>query len=495
MTHSETHHQERPRVERPVRTRGRNPLIAVAALLGFTSSAVTFMLTPLLPVLQREFHLTVGDVAWVLTLLLIGGGVSTILLPRLADVLGDRGAATLGAALLAAGMLVPGISHTFPAMLIGAAVMGLGSAAGQLGVGVLRRHLAGSSVHTAVIVSQVAQAVGAGVGLVAGGLALSRVSMQDFFLGATVVYVVVGICVWAVIPSSSRDAAAAFGIGNVIGLVAWIVLLLYGIKTAGSDGISSAKAIGFAAAGLGGGAVWVTLEKRSKTPVFHLALLRSGTVARTVVAGFTIGMAIQSVTFLIPFYVQTPSAAGYGLGYDALDTGLLLLPYSLLGALAGIGAGVLGARTRPLLVAGVGATCHCAAALTLILAMSGGASVASFLVAACVYGVGSGLVGVGLFSSIQSSVRAELTGMGIGMIGIIMTISGALGPAIYSSILQSKSVAAIPGVPAEDRFRICLLVAGCCDVLVAFICYSARRGRVPASAQPSVGAPADQLTS
>ncbi|MEU6849763.1 MFS transporter [Actinacidiphila alni] len=491
MTHSEAQKQEQERrpVDRPVATRGRNPLIAVAALLGFTSSAVTFMLTPLLPVLQREFHLSVGDVAWVLTLLLIGGGVSTILLPRLADVLGDRGAATLGAALLATGMVIPGISHTFPAMLIGAAVMGLGSAAGQLGVGVLRRHLAGSSVHTAVIVSQVAQAVGAGVGLVAGGLALSHVSMQDFFLGATVVYIAVGICAWAVIPSGRRAGTAAFGIGNVVGLVAWIILLLYGIKTAGSDGVTSAKAIGFTAAGLAGAAVWVTLEKRSKAPVFHLALLKSGTVSRTVVAGFTIGMAIQSVIFLIPFYVQTPAAAGYGLGYDALDTGLLLLPYSLLGAMAGIAAGIVGARTRPLLVAGVGASCHCLAALILILNMSGGASAAAFVGVACVYGVGGGLVGVGLFSSIQSCVREELTGMGIGMIGIIMTISGALGPAVYSSILQSKSVAALPGVPAEDRFRICLAVAGACDLLVAFICYSARRGRVPAVPvpQPSVG--------
>lgn len=471
---------DRPPTEQFVSSRGRVPLIAVTVVIGFTAAAVTFMLSPLLPVLLRDFQLTVGDVAWVFTALLIGSGVSTILLPRLADVLGDRTATALGLVFLAIGAAIPGAVHTYPALLAGASVMGVGAATGQLGVGVLRRHLPGESVRTAVVVTQFAQASGSGVGLVAGGIALSHISMQQFFLSAMGVYLVVAVLAWLVIPSSPRDRTVVFGVGNVVGLVAWLVLLLYGINTAGSEGITSPKAIGFAVAGLAGAAVWAVLEKRSKAPVFDLALIRSGTVARTMLAGLTIGMAIQSVTFLIPFYVQTPNAVGYGFGYDALSTGLILLPYSVVGAVAGIAGGVIAARTRPLVVAGIGAVCHAVAALVLITSMPG-ASATSFFVAACVYGVGSGMVGVGLFASMQSCVPQSLTGMGTSMVGIIVTISGALGPAIYSTILQSRSLAAAPGVPAEDRYQICLAVAIVCDVLVAAICLTARRKAAPAS--------------
>ncbi|WP_432992501.1 MFS transporter [Dactylosporangium sp. CA-233914] len=471
-----------PRPETHSQTRGRGPLIAVTALIGFSASAVMFMLTPLLPVLQQEFDLSVGDVAWVLTLLLLGGGVSTILLPRSADVLGDRGAATLGAAILALGTAIPGVFGTYPALLAGAATMGLGAATGQVGVGTLRRHLRGAATRTAVTVSQVAQALGAGAGLVAGGLSLSHISMQEFFLGATGVYAVVALLAWAVIPGSERDRSARFAIVNLTGLVAWIVALLYGIKSAAAEGLTEPKAIGFAALGIAGAVAWTFLESRAASPVFNLALLRSGTVARTVLAGFTIGMAIQSVTFLIPFYVQMPATAGYGFGYDALDTGLLLLPYSILGALGGIVGGLLAARTRPLLVAGVGAICHATAAAFLITGISGGSS---FVLAASIYGIGGGLVGVGLFGSIQNAVPRELAGMGTSMIGIILTISGALGPAVYSSILQSKSVAGLPGVPTENRFLICFAVAGICDLVVAVVCMTARRGSVLA-AQPAV---------
>ncbi|MFD4640776.1 MFS transporter [Lentzea sp. NPDC058436] len=473
MAHSAEQY-DTPVAEQFVPARGRGPLIAVTIVTGFTAAAVTFMLSPLLPVLLRDFQLTVGDVAWVFTALLIGSGVSTILLPRLADVLGDRVATTLGALFLAVGTAVPGVVHTYPALLIGASVMGVGAATGQLGVGVLRRHLPGESVRTAVVVTQFAQASGAGIGLVAGGVALSHISMQQFFLSAMGCYLVVALLAWLVIPSSSRDRTVGFGVGNVVGLVAWMVVLLYGINTAGSEGITSLKAIGFAVAGLAGAGIWAVLEKRSKAPVFDLALLRSGTVARTMLAGLTIGMAIQSVTFLIPFYVQTPHAVGYGLDYDALHTGLILLPYSVVGAVAGIVGGVIAARTRPLAVAGIGAVCHAIAALWLITSMPD-ASATAFFVAACVYGVGSGMVGVGLFASMQSCVPPSLTGMGTSMVGIIVTISGSLGPAIYSTILQSKSLAAAPGVPAEDRYQLCLLVAGVCDVVVAAICLTARR--------------------
>ncbi|WP_236794744.1 MFS transporter [Amycolatopsis sp. GM8] len=464
-----------PKLDHPARTqgatRGRGPLIAVTAIIGFSASAVMFMLTPLLPVLQQEFHLSVGDIAWVLTLLLIGGGVSTILLPRSADVLGDRGAATLGTVLLAIGAAIPGIFGTYPALLAGAGIMGLGTAASQVGVGTLRRHLGEASIRTAVTVTQVAQAVGAGVGLVAGGLSLSHLSMQGFFLGATVVYAVVTLLAWVVIPSGARVRSAGFGIGNLAVLVAWIVALLYGIKSAAADGITEPKALGFGAAGLAGAAVWIFLESRSSSPVFKLELLKSPTVARTVLAGFTIGLAIQSVTFLIPFYVQMSARSGYGFGYDALDTGLVLLPYSILGAVGGVAGGLLIARTRPLLIAGFGAICHATAAAVFITTISGAGSV---VVAASIYGVGGGLVGVGLFGAIQKSVPRELAGMGTSMIGIILTISGALGPAVYSSILQAKSVAGLPGVPAQSQFFICFAVAGICDLVVAAVCLTAR---------------------
>ena len=252
---------------------------------------------------------------------------------------------------------------------------------------------------------------------------------------------------------------------NLIGLVLWLVPLLYGVKKAAANGIQLVP-LAFVGLGILGAAVWVQFERRASSPVLKLSLLRSSLVVKTVIAGFTMGLAIQAVTFLIPFYVQTPELVGYGFGYDALDTGLILLPYSLVGAVFGTISGYFVARGRALTVIGIGALCHAAASLYLMFNL---AHASSFLVAAIIYGVGSGLVGVGLFGAMQSAVPQELAGMGVSMVGIIMMISGALGSAIYSGVLQSKSVANMPGVPTSDRFVLCMVIALVCDLSLIHI--------------------------
>lgn len=103
-------------------------------------------------------------------------------------------------------------------------------------------------------------------------------------------------------------------------------------------------------------------------------------------------------------------------------------------------------------------------------------SMSLLIVARAVQGVGGGM----LLPTGQTILAREA---GPGRLGRVMSVVGIpsmLGP-------LSKSVTAFPGVPAEDRFRICLAVAGVCDVLVALVCFSARHGRALAAAQPAVG--------
>jgi MFS family permease len=450
------------------------PLISIAAVMAFTAGAVSFLLAPLLPAIQREFDISVGDAAWVFTLLLIGSGVSVVMLPRLSDALGDRVAATLGAGALATGAFIPGVLTSYPALLVGVMIMGLGAATGQLGVGVLRRHLPGGSIRTAVTVTQVSAGLGSGAGLLVGGLALEEVSIEAFFLSVAALFVIVAASAWLIIPSSPRVPAAQFGIVDLVGLVLWVVPLLYGIKAAAASGFHL-DSIMFIVVGAAGAAAWIQLERRSSAPVLKLSLLKTPLVAKTVIAGFTLGLAIQAVAFLIPFFVQaSPEAAGYGFGYSVLRSGLVLLPYSLVGAIFGAIGGYYVGRGRALTVTGVGAACHAAAGTFLMLNL---AHPSAFVVAAVIYGIGSGLAGVGLIGAMQTAVPAELTGMGVSMVGFIMMISGALGSAVYSGILQSKSVVGMPGVPALDRFVLCFVIACICDVLVAALCLWSRRGK------------------
>ncbi|GAA1852597.1 MFS transporter [Pseudonocardia ailaonensis] len=457
-------------------------LVVFTAVMTFAAGAVSYMLAPLLPVLQRDYSLSLGEVALVFTLIVLGGGVSVVLLPRSADALGDRGAAALGTGLMTAGTLVAGAVQTYPALLVGASLMGLGAATSQIGVGILRRHLPGTSVRTAVTVTQVAHALGGGAGLIAGGIALSYVDMRGFFFSAAAIYALIGVFAMVMIPRSPRNPDTRFGAADLVGLVVWVVALLYGIKLASSSGFLQPLSIVLLVVGLLGGAAWLRFERRSAAPVLHLDLLRSPVVAKTVVAGISIGMAIQAVTFLIPFYVQrSPDTAGFGFGFTVLDTGLVLLPYALAAAVSSVVAGTFISRGRPLFIAGVGAACHAVAGLTLALNL---AHLPAFVVAAVVYGIGSGMVAVGLFGSVQSAVPEKLAGMGTSMVGIVLTISGSLGPAIYSAVLQASATAGPAAGPSPRGFVVCFVIALCVDLAVALLCVLHRYRATPATPAP-----------
>ncbi|WP_225804820.1 MFS transporter, partial [Streptomyces sp. NK15101] len=164
----------------------RAVLIAIGALLVTLTNAVVFVLPPLLPVIQEQYGLaTVAETTWLYTALTLGGGAGFILLPRLADVYGDRKASVVASALLTLGALVPAVGDSYPTLLAGCAFMGFGGAAQLLPLGFLRRNLGERGITIGVAVLVVATGLGIVVGMIGGGLIVENLSLQRFFVVLT----------------------------------------------------------------------------------------------------------------------------------------------------------------------------------------------------------------------------------------------------------------------------------------------------------------------
>ena len=89
------------------------------------------------------------------------------------------------------------------------------------------------------------------------------------------------------------------------------------------------------------------LERRTAFPLVDLRLAGRGPVLAangTMLAG---GLGMYLLLTLITRYAQTPPAAGYGLGLSTFVAGLILVPFSALGFVAG--------RLSPLLGRSLGA--------------------------------------------------------------------------------------------------------------------------------------------
>ena len=81
--------------------------------------------------------------------------------------------------------------------------------------------------------------------------------------------------------------------------------------------------------------LWGLVELRSSSPMVDMRMLAHRPVLLTNIATMISGFALFSCFVLVPTFVETPSAHGYGFGASATKAGLFLLPSSVAMLFAG----------------------------------------------------------------------------------------------------------------------------------------------------------------
>ncbi|WP_063012795.1 MFS transporter [Nocardia kruczakiae] len=419
----------------------RGVLIGVGALLVTLTNAIIFVLPPLLPIIQAQYGLaTVSETTWIYTVLTLGGGAGFILLPRLADVFGDRNATVFAAGCLTLGALVPALGDSYPALLIGAALMGIGGAAQLLPLGFLRRNLADNGVATAVKVLVVATGIGIVVGMIGGGLIVEDLSLRSFFCILTAAFAVTTVVSFVVIPHSPpAEPSGRIGALGTVWMIAWVAALLLAL-TQGL--VWGAGALIPLAAGVVGGALWVRVERRSSAAVFDVAMLKAPFVAAASVSITLFAAVNAAFLLLLSTYSQVdpdslaPSDA-YGLGLSALHTGLLMVPFAVLFRVGGRVAEGPIAKGHAARVFVVGALICVAGLAWLALAHD---RPWQYLVGAGVIGLGCSMGYAAGFTVVQIAVPEEKAGMAAGVAGTSMAVGFAFGTALITGVLSASVV-------------------------------------------------------
>ncbi|MFD6065179.1 MFS transporter [Rhodococcus wratislaviensis] len=438
-----------PVVDLPEETNNRSLIIAVSALLGILGNGVFVMLTPLLPLMQGEYNLDLTETTWVFTALTLATATSYVIFPRLADIYGDRLSAASCGVLMLMGALLPAMVKSYPALLIGATLLGLGGAAQVLNIGILRRHLTGDALVVAVTVAVIASGIGAGAGFLVGGLALQSVTIVAFFYIMAGIFALSTIAIIAIVPSTRTPSDARVGVLGTVWLIGWITILLLGLSMAPSWGYTDPMVITLVVVGLLLAAFWVLAERRSSAAVFDLSLLKIRSVSAGFGGGVLSGAVLSNTLLLVSYYVQTPAEYGYGFGLDALGTGIVFVPFAVMmvvgGYIGGIGVDrglAMGVSITGALVAGLGS-------LWFVL---GHGEQWEFFIGTGLVGLGIGFSYAGIFALPQLVLSEEKAGMGAGLVGTGMIIGTSVGSALVTGILSSSSVEGAPGIPQASNF-------------------------------------------
>ncbi|NMN95886.1 MFS transporter [Antrihabitans stalactiti] len=416
-------------------------LVGVGALLIVLTNAVIFILPPLLPIIQAQYGLaTVAETTWLYTALTLGGGAGFILLPRLADLHGDRNASVAAAAFLTVGALVPAVGDSYPTLLVGCILMGFGGAAQLLPLGFLRRNLGDDGITVGVAVLVIATGVGIVVGMIGGGFIVETLSLRSFFILLTVVCAATTIACYVTIPHAPpAERAGRIGALGTVWMIAWVAAILLTLTQGLVWGTAALVPL---LIGVVGGIAWVRVERRSTSAVFDVALMKAPLVTASCLCIALFAAVNSAFLLLLSTYAQIvpsdlrPSDA-YGLGLSALQTGLLMAPFAVAFLIRGTVLDRALANGRGVQVFVIGALI-CASGLVWL-------AVAhdrqwQYLIGAAVIGLGTRIGYAAGFTVVQMAVPEEKAGMAAGVAGTSMAVGFAFGTALISGDLSASLV-------------------------------------------------------
>ncbi|GII94126.1 MFS transporter [Sinosporangium siamense] len=399
-------------------------LLALAASV-FSYALMQTTVVPAVGLLQRELDTTPGWASWIISGFLLSSAVLTPLFGRMGDLYGKRRVLLAVLITYFAGMAGAVAAQDIGQLIAARIVQGVALAAVPLSMAILRETMPRERMAFAFGLISGIVGVGAGVGLVVGGLLADHLSWRWLFgLGALLTLVSL-VLVVRFVPESTHTAKGRLDLPGAVLLGAGLVSLLLAL-TQRQAWLGMAAVLFFV--------VLVLVERRKDDALIDLAELTDRPMLATHALAFLFGASSYFLYLGLPAYAQLePGTSGVGFGATVTVSGLLMLPGTLILLPAGTAVGKLAERFGPRWPAVLG---FAIAALGSVLLSLAHASVWEHLVFYTVVGAGSGLVMATLPKLIGDLVPLTRTGVANGLNNLARTVGGVVGSGLAAAVLS-----------------------------------------------------------
>jgi EmrB/QacA subfamily drug resistance transporter len=398
-----------------------------------------------LPSIQKDLHLTEGNLQWIVNAYTLVFGGFLLLGGRLGDLLGRKRLFLIGLVVFTGASLLDGLA-TSEGMLIGArALQGLGAALiSPAALSIISTTFAEGKERARALGVWAAIAIGgSAVGLILGGVLTQYFSWPWIFFVNVPVGVAAFFLSLRLVPES-RDALArqSYDVAGAVTVTGGLMALVYAIVDAQSAGWGSAKTLGFFALAAVLLASFVVIELRAKSPLVRLSIFRIRSLLTANVAMFLAMSGMFAMFFFNTLYIQRV------LGFGPLKAGLAFLPFTagimISAGIASQFAPRLG--VRPVAVVGMLLT---AGGLVLLTQLPvHGSYAANVLPSIVLSSLGMGAVFMPLTLIATTGLENADQGLASGLFNTSQQVGGALGLAVLSTLAASKTSSA-GGSPAH----------------------------------------------
>ncbi|KIC58149.1 DHA2 family efflux MFS transporter permease subunit [Microbacterium hominis] len=451
-------------------------LISLAVALIIVDSTIVNVA---IPAIVDDLGITSTQVQWVQEAYTLVFASLLLLFGSLADRIGRRRLLLIGVALFAGASVLASFAPTGDLLILARLIQGVGGAMMLPStLSLLNATFQGRERGIAFAVWGSTIGGMAAVGPLLGGWLTTSFSWRWAF-GINIplgVIIAIGV-LWAVGASRAENAPAIDAIGAVLSVILFGALV-FGLiegRTLGWWEVNDPFTIGgwswpfsvspvpvaFAMALLAavGFVTWSRRQAHRGRPtlldprLFSIATFRSGNIAALVVALGEFGIILS-----LPLWLQ------FVLGFDALQTGLILIALAAGSFVASGFAGASSGKISAVLIVRAGLVAEIVGVVAAGLVVGWDAGTQSawlwLLPALFVYGFGVGLATAQLTGVILQDVPVELSGQGSGTQSTARQVGSALGIAILGTVLFTGTAGILSsslddrGLPAQERDQI-----------------------------------------
>lgn len=403
-----------------------------------------------LPAIQADLKLSPEGLQWVVNGYTLAFGGFLLLGGRLGDIYGRRLTFITGVAIFTIASLLNGFAQSEEWLVGARALQGLGGALlSPAALSIITTEFDGPERAKAMSVWGAIAGLGAALGLLLGGVLVKYTSWEWIFFVNVPVGLAVMAAAWTQIAESRAPERPALDVAGAFTATAGLVILVFGITQTQEKGWGAPIVIGSVAVAVLLLATFVRVERSHKDPLVPLGIFRTRSVSAANTVAFLAFASIFPFFFFISLFLQQVR------GYDALETGLAFLPFSvaiiLTATVAAQAVPKIGVRRSAMIgvgMAGIGLALF-SQLLSTDLAYLPGVLVPMIFVA-----IGMGMTFVPLTFLATSKVPASEAGLASGIFNTTQQIGGALGLAVLATLSSDRLTAKLTELATTARVQI-----------------------------------------
>jgi MFS family permease len=449
--------------------------LALIAMYGET------MLIPAIPILVKDFKIQYNTSSWILTAYLIAGAVMTPIIGKLSDIYGKKKILMLVMVIYSIGTFSGGISANIFMMIVSRIIQGIGLAMFPVAFAIIREKFPeeklaiGQGIFTAVF------AGGAVVGLGLGATIIEYFSWHMTFLSIVPLMIILLIVVLRLIHIKSEKLVSKIdnsidikGTLTLIVLVSSFLVALTLLPNSISQSqyknsnliiISALFALSVALLPL-----FISIQKKAKSPLIDLQLLKDIILLPTNILIMTIGISMFIIYQSLPILIQSPLPLGFGGGPVAAAS--VQLPFMIVSFIISVLSGFLISKIGNIKPTVVGSIISAIGFFLLFLYHSTEYVIAVEL---SVIAIGLSFAEIGAFNISLVSAPLHLSGTALGITMLLFLIGMSVGPTISGIYMESfKSTVngmygSFPSSFAYDMIFLTSLIVSIFSIIITLI--------------------------